>query len=144
MFNQSTADAICARLAEGESLRQICQSEGMPSYATAKRWESENDDFRAHSLRARETGCHAIAEDCLQIADDGRNDWMETHDREGAATGWKINGEAVQRSKLRIDARLRLLGKWLPKVYGDKIETTLQGGDIPLQITGVTWKKAAS
>lgn len=126
-YTSDIAESICARLADGESLRQICQTEGMPGYATVRRWERENDEFRALSTRARETGCHALAEDCIQIADDGRNDWMETRDREGEAIGWRINGEAVQRSKLRIETRMRLLGKWLPKVYGDKLDVTSDG-----------------
>jgi hypothetical protein len=28
----------------------------------------------------------------------------------------------VQHKRLRIDSRLRLLGKWAPKKYGDKLE----------------------
>ena len=51
--------------------------------------------------------------------------WIDERagDDEGAARA-KANGEQVQRSRLRIDTRLRLLGKWLPKVYGDKVDLT--------------------
>lgn len=121
-YSQETADKICARLAEGESLRSICRDEGMPAYSTVRGWESDDPEFLARSTRAREEGCHAMAQDCLQIADDGHNDWMEKHGREGELIGWTVNGEHVQRSKLRIETRMRLLGKWLPKVYGDKVE----------------------
>lgn len=68
----------------------------------------------------------AIAEDILDIGDDGRNDWMEILDRKGEPTGgWKVNGEAVQRSKLRSDDRKWLLSKLVPKVFGDAV--TLKG-----------------
>ncbi len=130
-FTQETADAICERLADGESLASICRDDAMPGYSTAKRWEVQNDEFRAASLRAREVGCHKMGEDCLEIADDGRNDYMERPENKGG--GYEVNGEAIQRSRLRIDTRLRLLGKWLPKVYGDKLELS---GDpaAPLQL----------
>ena len=43
------------------------------------------------------------------------------------------NGENIQRSKLRVDTRLKVLGKWNPKRWGDKIE--LAGDkDAPLTI----------
>lgn len=121
----AVSDAICSRLAEGESLRSICQSEGMPAYSSVKAWERDNADFSALSMRAREIGCHALAEDCLEIADDARNDWMERPGKEDA--GWVANGEHIQRSRLRIETRMRLLGKWLPKVYGEKL--ALGGAD---------------
>ena len=34
--------------------------------------------------------------------------------------GWRVNGEHVQRSKLRVDARKWLLSKIAPKQYGEK------------------------
>ena len=113
-------EMICAGLAEGHSLLSTCQALGIP-YETAKQWEIDIPAHAAESMRAREIGCHAMADQCVEIADDGRNDWMEHHGGEDAP-GWKINGENIQRSRLRIDTRLRLLGKWLPKVYGDKLE----------------------
>jgi hypothetical protein len=62
-----------------------------------------------------------IAEDLLAIADDGTNDYMEYEDKEGNAAGWRFNGEHVQRSRLRVDARKWLLSKLLPK-FADKPE----------------------
>ncbi len=35
--------------------------------------------------------------------------------------GYKLNGEHVQRSRLRIDTRKWLAGKLKPKKYGDRI-----------------------
>jgi len=61
-----------------------------------------------------------MAEECLEIADDATNDWMEVYDEEGNVS-YKLNGEHVQRSKLRIETRLKLLAKFNPKKYSDKI-----------------------
>lgn len=78
-------------------------------------------------MRARETQADAIFDEILDIADDGSNDWMEKHDGEGGNIGWRENGEAIQRSRLRIDARKWMAGKLRPKVYGDKVELEHSG-----------------
>jgi len=63
----------------------------------------------------------------LDIADDGRNDWMERHGKEDA--GWQANGENIQRSRVRIDTRKWLASKLKPKKYGDKVDLTHGGPD---------------
>lgn len=91
------------------------------------RWLQDQPDFRDQYARAKEIGVEAIAEDILDIADDGTNDWMERKDRGGANVGWAFNGEAARRSQIRIDARRWLLSKLAPKKYGDKIEHEHKG-----------------
>ena len=120
MFNQATADAICARLAEGEPLRQICRDAAMPAWRTVYDWIEAQPEFAARIACAREAGFDAIAEECLSIADDTSKDTMivgsDDNSREAANTEW------ISRSKLRVETRLKLLAKWSPKRYGDKIE----------------------
>lgn len=118
-FTQEVADAICARVAEGEMLRPICREEGMPPWRTVYHWIEDQPQFAEAMERARRFGFDAIAEDTLEIADDARNDWMTK-----ASGGVEFNAEHVQRSKLRIETRLKVLAKWHPKRYGDKIEHT--------------------
>ncbi|WP_259671248.1 terminase small subunit protein [Rhizobium sp. NZLR11] len=114
------ADAICERIADGESLKGICEDPEMPSKATVFKWLSERDSFSDKYARAREEQADAIFDEILLIADDGRNDWMERRGEEDA--GWTTNGENIQRSKLRIDARKWMAGKLRPKKYGEKLE----------------------
>ena len=57
----------------------------------------------------------------LDIADDGSNDWVERKNADGSTTE-VVNGEHIQRSRVRIDARKWLLSKLAPKKYGDKLE----------------------
>ncbi len=121
-YTSELAEAICLRLAEGESLRSICRDDVMPDKATVLRWIARHDLFRDQYVRAKEQGAEALAEEMFEIADDGSNDWMEQLDNEGAAVGYKLNGEHVQRSKLRIDTRKWYLSKILPKKYGDRIQ----------------------
>jgi len=117
-YTAEIAGAICDRIANGEPLKRICADELMPHYSTVRSWMVDKPEFSVLSARAYETGCHALADECLDIADTAKNDWMEFEENDDV--GYRLNGENIQRSKLRIDTRMRLIGKWLPKVYGDK------------------------
>jgi hypothetical protein len=68
-----------------------------------------------------------MEDELLEIADDGRNDWGEKRNDKGEVTGWTVNGEHIQRSRARIDTRKWLMGKCVPKKYGDKVEQAVQG-----------------
>lgn len=49
-----------------------------------------------------------------------------------------VDGDHIQRSRLRVDTRKWLLSKVLPKVYGDKSTTTHTGPDGgPVQFVSV-------
>lgn len=123
-YTEEKANSICERLADGESLRSICEDENMPSRVTVFSWLSKNEDFLNRYTRAREAQADAIFDDILEIADDGRNDWMERKDSEDENIGWRENGEAMRRSALRIDARKWMAGKLSPKKYSDKLALT--------------------
>lgn len=99
-------EEICDRLSNGEPMARICKDEHMPAFRTVLRWEDEDEEFRRVSARAREYGTHHMADDCLRIADD---EDLEPADK-----------------RVRIDTRIRLIGKWNSKIYGDK---TLLGSD---------------
>lgn len=124
-YCEEIAQAICMRIAEGESLRMVCRDEAMPDKSTVLRWIGRHESFRDQYAQAKELGVEAIAEELFEIADDGTNDWMELTDSEGNAYGYKANGEHIQRSKLRIDTRKWYLSKILPKKYGDRIQQDL-------------------
>jgi hypothetical protein len=121
------AETICAQLAEGMSLREICRQDGVPDKSTVMRWLHSNAAFRDQYARAKEIGIEAIAEDILDIADDARNDWMERHNADGENAGWQFNGEAARRSQIRIDSRKWLLSKLAPKKYGDRLDLNHSG-----------------
>lgn len=120
--------AICARLATGEPLAVICRDVGVP-WRTVDEWRQTDAAIAKQFDEARDLGYDAIAHGILAIADDGRNDWMERLSKDGSTLGWMVNGEAVSRSKLRIEARLKLLAKWDPRRYGDKVQLADANGD---------------
>ena len=126
-FSQATADIICAELAAGKGLREICAAEDMPSKTSVFRWLQTNKAFRDQYAQARETQAEVLADELVEIADDGTNDWMERNGKDGESAGWALNGEHVQRSKLRIDTRKWVLSKLLPKKYGDRVTQEISG-----------------
>jgi hypothetical protein len=69
--------------------------------------------------RAKEAQADAFAEEMLDIADDGTNDWMTK--RFGETEVEMPNPEVLQRSKLRVDTRKWLMSKLQPKKYGEKL-----------------------
>lgn len=127
IFTAGIADTICDRIANGESLRTICNDEEMPGQTTVFRWLAQNEEFREQYTRARESQADALFDEILDIADNSSNDWMIAHGDDDEGAGWRQNSEAIRRSQLRIDARKWMAGKLKPKKYGDKIDVNHSG-----------------
>lgn len=114
---------ICIGLSEGRSLLSVCRDNNIP-YEAAKNWERDIPEHATNSARAREVGCHALADQCLNIADTPLLGEERTTKADG---GVEVKeGDMLAHRKLQIDTRMRLLGKWLPKVYGDKLDIDLK------------------
>lgn len=114
-YTPEAAKEICERLSKGEPLAVICRDDHMPPVRTVSAWREAHEDFSADFARAREEGYDAIATECLAIADETTFDTIQTEHGERPNTEW------IQRSKLRIETRLKLLAKWDVKRYGDKL-----------------------
>lgn len=138
-FSQGVADQICERLADGESLRSICDAEDLPAKSTVFKWLNEQPTFSDQYARARETQADSLFDEILSIADDGHNDFMLK--KFGEDERWVENGEALRRSQLRVDARKWMAGKLKPKKYAEKItaeHTGADGGAIKTEDIGMT------
>lgn len=125
-YNQATADLICLRMAEGETLRQICRDKALPARSTVYRWLSRNPEFADQYAQARELLVAAWADEILDIADDGTTDYVTKVGRNGAEYE-AVDQEHIQRSRLRVDARRWLLSKLNPGQYGDHVEVEHSG-----------------
>jgi len=95
---------ICSLLADGESLRKVCERPRMPNKATVFRWLAQHDEFRDQYAKATEIRADAIFEEMFDIADNVAE--------EAAAVG---------KARLRIDTRKWALARMNPKKYGDKV-----------------------
>lgn len=123
-------DVLCARVASGMSMRSVLLSDDMPSGPYVYEILEAEPDFAKRYARACEERADALVDELLDIADDGSNDWMAKHDPDNP--GFDLNGEHIQRSKVRVDARKWLVGKLDPKKYGDKlaIDATVTGPEM--------------
>jgi hypothetical protein len=118
-YTDEMAQMICERLALGESLRKICESDGMPPKKTVLAWlkDEKHSQFRAQYAQAREEQADFYAAEIVEISDDGSSDTYT--DSDGNV---RTNQEVVARSRLRVDARKWYASKLAPKKYGDKME----------------------
>lgn len=139
-YTNKLADLICARLSEGESLRTVCKSENMPCKATVFKWLRLYPSFVDQYARAKEESADALTDEMLDIADDAQNDYMERLGEDGQPEGYQINGEHIQRSRLRIETRKWLAVKLKPKKYGDKVEQE-HSGELKIKVVRKAKKK---
>lgn len=122
LYTEAVADEILARLAQGQTLREICRDDHLPHESTVRLWVAENrDGFSTRHARARETQLDVWADEISNIADDGSNDWMERARKDGSVE-IVLNREHVARSQLRIDTRKWLLAKLRPEKYGESVK----------------------
>jgi hypothetical protein len=127
-YTTELANTICERISIGESVRHICRSDPeMPDKSTVFRWLWRHPEFRDQYAQACEIRAEVHAEEMLDIADDGTDDFIERFDKDGENSWWEFRGEHVQRSKLRVDTRKWIASKLIPKRYGDKIHQEISG-----------------
>lgn len=126
-YTEQLGSKICSKLACGDSLRRISQEPGMPSTVTMFSWLRKHDEFLNQYTIAKQECADVYAEEIIDIADDGTNDWMERLDKDGNPAGWMVNKEHIARSRLRVESRKWLMVKLKPKKYGEKTHTEHSG-----------------
>ncbi len=140
-FSQEVFDAICDRMAQGESVRKICDDAGLPSRSTLFRW-LKNDNGRQDQYQiARDAGIDRMAEEIIKIADDASGDYF-IEDRDGKPVVVPDHAR-VQRARLQVDARKWILSKIAPRKYGDKVELLSASTEGQAQGMTIGWKTSA-
>jgi hypothetical protein len=120
-YGADIALSICDRLAEGESLRAICASAGMPDKATVFRWLSRHKEFRDRYAWAREAQADDILEEIIEIADDSSGDYVKKIGADGKVVFVEDPGN-IARCRLRINTLFRIVALRAPKKYGKRVE----------------------
>lgn len=111
----------------GCSINQISKMPGMPGNTYLYNKLAKDAEFAEKYARAREIRADRMFEEMIQIADESSEDFHETND------GIKLNREAIERSRIRIDTRKWVLAKMMPKKYGEKIEADIKSGGEPIR-----------
>lgn len=113
-YNAALADDICAKIADGQSLRAICEDEEYPDRSSVFRWLADpaNTEFRDQYARAREASADADADDIGHYAREAAEGRIEPAAARAAIDGLKWSA-----------------GKRKPKVYGDKVALVGGGKD---------------
>jgi len=101
-LSEEQKSAILALLMEGHTLTKICQIKGMPTVYEVGKHASTSSTFAEELARAREIGAGVMADKIIDIADE-----------------IALDSAAVQRNRLRIEARARVAG-WYNKKFSDK------------------------
>lgn len=121
-----TAD-ICELLSTGTPLAEICRDSSFPCVTTVGQWAKDDVELSDAIAHARIEGFDAIAAR-LRLTARGLD----------SEFGGESTGD-TQRDKLIIDTDLKLLSKWDPKRYGDKIQTEITGaGGGPVALIAAT------
>lgn len=109
-FEDDVIVELISRTELGEPLTKISADPRMPSRASVYSWMETDAEFAGRFRAARARGVHALAEECIEIADGSAKDAVEVADK-----------------RVRIDTRLRLAGKWLPAIYGERVDVNHTG-----------------
>lgn len=127
-YTDKLATAICERLGNGETATAICRDKTMPTWATLKRWERENEDFAKAYEIARRQCVEYHTDEIMEIADNATNDYMDRIRRDGS-TYRAFDRESFERSRLRVNSRQWHATKILRGVYGEKSEVDVRTPD---------------
>ena len=129
----SAIEIVLDKISDGNSLRSILNDnrdkELLPSRKTFNEWLCKDSILSDQYAQACEERAEALLDEMINIVDDSSNDQIDTDLGDGIVAS-RLNSEAIQRSRLRYDARKWLISKLNPKKYGDKIDMTTQGEKI--------------
>lgn len=116
-YTPALALAICERVADGETLTEICREDGMPNKATFNRWVVAFPEVGRAYAAARELSAYALEEDALVLA---------RHLAQHPGSAQKVRAFDILLNQLRWSASRRN-----PRVYSEKgtIQVT-----VPIQI----------
>lgn len=126
---EAAIDRILEAVSSGTSLKKACKVEKEINRPKFYRLMDADKELADRYARARKQGWACMADEIMDIADDGENDYTEDEDGKQI-----VNYDHIQRSKVRIDTRKWLLSKMLPKTYGDKQEIKHEGTAISVNV----------
>jgi hypothetical protein len=100
----------------------------MPSPPTVYKWQAEDAEFADKVGRAREAGVEVLLDQTVEIADEscGARDLYIEYREDGVPIA-KVDGDVIQRAKLRAETRFKYAQMIAPRKYGAKLDVTSGG-----------------
>jgi hypothetical protein len=136
-YNEEYAAIALNALHDGITLRECCRTQQktnprFPNPSVIYAWATDNTaGFASRYAHARRAQALHWAEEIVEIAEDGTNDYIERRKLDGTIVKI-VDSECVQRSKLRVDTRKWLLSKLCPE-FADRVQhQTLGANGVPV------------
>jgi len=129
-YSKEIIKKICDEIEAGESVAEICRQDGMPKRKTVYQWLAKYPDFMEKYRASKMAGVEALVDQMMDIANDASEDFKRDDDgcvlldKKGNRV---IDGEHVQRSRLKIDTIKWVATKLVPRLYGDKTQVEHTG-----------------
>lgn len=123
-------EEILDAFAEGALLTNLLAPK-VPGMPTLKQWaahERDYPEFRKKVEISQELWARVKWEECLRYSDNTEDDWHPRLRRNGE-TIMDVNGEAIQRSRLKVETRMRIVERMFPEKYGSKSKVEVTGKD---------------
>ena len=115
MYNRKLDEEICQRIAEGETLLQICKDPRVPSYRKVLNWRNDSEGFFRLYILARVDAADHMGDRIIELIDKVESGRLEPH---------------VGRTA--IDGLNWLMAKLHPERYGERI-ATIHFGSVQLE-----------
>lgn len=136
LYTEELADEICTRLAEGEGLKTICRSNGMPDAHTVRDWAfDEAHPFAPRYARARDLQAEHYAELMRTVS---AAPVPEKTDADGNPRADLMRVE-LERRKQEVDGLKWITSRLAPKRWGDRVTQEVSGpGGGPVEHKEIT------
>ncbi len=127
-YTPELANKVCEQISLGNSLKRVCTSDDMPSIATVFNWLHSKKEFLDKYEQAIQERTEAQHEQLLDLGDEA------VHLAQNV--DFKASNAVVSAVKLKADNMKWVMARMKPKKYGDKIDHTTNGKDLPQPIYG--------
>lgn len=139
LYTPELGARICERLAKGELLIDICESDEMPRYTTVLDWSGSTarriPEFAEIYARAKELRLERMAEELVKLSDTPQlGEKVKTSDGKTEI----VTGDMIEHRRLQVETRKWLLARLAAKTYGDKLtqqHTGPDGGPVAAHLT---------
>lgn len=104
-YTEEIAIAICARIAEGDTLKYICSEDQFPPYYVVNYWRARYPEFKKMMEEARRARAEVFHDNIVEIAED-------------------VDEDTSKSAKVKIDAYKHLAAVNNPEEYGSRTKIT--------------------